>query len=113
MKKFLGSVSMVLGSVLVHPVFAQGTDAAAPAYNVSPTVSTGGAGLIIVLGILYLAFVIFCFVTWIRMIVHAAKHPIENKALWIVLMVFAGIIGAAIYYFVIKRPFDKAHPKMK
>jgi uncharacterized protein YneF (UPF0154 family) len=41
------------------------------------------------------------------MIVHAAKHDVENKAMWIILMVFTGIVGALIYYFVVKRKFSK------
>lgn len=44
---------------------------------------------------------------WILMIIHAATKPIENRALWIIVMVFAGAVGALIYYFVVKREFDK------
>ncbi len=44
-------------------------------------------------------------VFWIMMLVHAASKPIENKALWIVLMVITGIIGAIVYYFAVKRTF--------
>lgn len=44
-------------------------------------------------------------VFWITMIVHAASHQIENKAMWIILMVFTGIIGTLTYYFVVKRKF--------
>lgn len=46
-------------------------------------------------------------VFWIMMIVHAAKHNVEDKAMWIILMVFTGIVGALIYYFVVKRKFSK------
>lgn len=48
---------------------------------------------------------IWATVFWILMIVHAAKNEIENKAMWIILMVFTGIIGTIIYYFVVKRKF--------
>lgn len=48
---------------------------------------------------------IWATVFWIMMIVHAAKHDVENKAMWIILMVFTGIVGALIYYFVVKRKF--------
>lgn len=53
------------------------------------------------------ALVICSTVFWIMMIVHAAKHEVENKAMWIILIVFTGIIGALIYYFVVKRKFSK------
>ncbi len=58
----------------------------------------GGFLLIAALGI-------WATVFWIMMIVHAAKHDVENKAMWIILMVFTGIVGALIYYFVVKRKF--------
>lgn len=46
-------------------------------------------------------------VFWIMMIVHAATHDIKDKAMWIILMIFTGIIGALIYYFVVKRELKK------
>ena len=58
----------------------------------------GGFLVIFALGILATVF-------WIMMIIHAAKHNVENKAMWIILMVFTGIVGALIYYFVVKRKF--------
>lgn len=50
---------------------------------------------------------IWATVFWLMMIIHAAKHDVENKAVWIILMVFTGIVGALIYYFMIKRKFPK------
>ena len=50
---------------------------------------------------------IWATVFWIMMIVHAAKHDVESKAMWIILIVFTGIVGALIYYFVVKRKFSK------
>jgi len=59
----------------------------------------GGFFVIIVLGI-------WATVFWIMMIIHVAKHDVENKAMWMILMVFTGIVGALIYYFVVKRKFN-------
>jgi hypothetical protein len=61
------------------------------------------------LGILFLfmGIGIWATVFWIMMIVHAAKHDIQDRGMWIILMVFTGIIGAFIYYFVVKRNFNK------
>lgn len=61
----------------------------------------------IVLFVVVLGFVIWSMVFWILMIIHAAKHNVENKAMWIILMVFTGFIGAIIYYFVVKRTFSE------
>ncbi len=62
------------------------------------------------LGLMAVFFIIgvLLFIFWIMMIVHAASNNIENKALWIVLIVIFQALGAAVYYFVVKRPFDKA-----
>lgn len=51
-------------------------------------------------------FVVWATVFWIMMIVHAATHNVENKAMWVILMVFTGIFGALVYYFVVKRKFS-------
>lgn len=61
------------------------------------------------LGIFFILFVIGILATvfWIMMIIHAAKHDIQDKGMWIILMVFTGIIGAIIYYFVVKQKFNK------
>jgi hypothetical protein len=53
------------------------------------------------------ALIILTTVFWIMMIVHAARHPINNKGIWIVVMIFTGIIGAIIYYFAVKRKFNQ------
>jgi len=61
------------------------------------------------LGIFVLLFVlgIWATVFWIMMLVHVAKHNSEDKIMWVLLMVFTGIIGSLVYYFVVKRKFDK------
>lgn len=53
--------------------------------------------------IVFLVIGLISFVFWLLMFIHCIKNDVENKALWIVLMVFTGIVGAIIYYFVVKR----------
>ena len=67
----------------------------------------GFIGLGIVSFLVIAAFGIWSTVFWIMMIIHVSKHNVENKSMWIILMVFTGFIGALIYYFVIKRKFNK------
>ena len=46
------------------------------------------------------------FILWIWMLVDAAKRNFpksDDKVLWILVIVLAGIIGAIIYYFMVKR----------
>jgi len=65
------------------------------------------AGLIffgIWLGIIGLA--IASFVFWIMMIVDAAKRKFpksEEQIVWIVVLVVSGIVGAIVYYFLVKK----------
>lgn len=64
-----------------------------------------GYGSIIIL--LLLLFFIIALVFWAIMIMHASFNPVGKKAFWISIMVLFGIIGAIVYYFVVKRKFDK------
>ena len=65
-----------------------------------------GLGLFAVFAVIGLLLTIF----WIWMLVHAATKNIENKVLWIILLIIFGVLAAIIYYFAIKRPFDKNAP---
>lgn len=62
-----------------------------------------GIGIILVV----LALAILATIFWIMMVVHAARNPINNKGIWIVVMIFTGIVGALIYYFAVKRKFNQ------
>jgi len=62
-----------------------------------------GIGIILVVLVLVILATIF----WIMMIVHAARHSIDNKGAWIFVMIFTGIVGALIYYFMVKRKFTQ------
>lgn len=64
-----------------------------------------GAGLIAV--VISLIFFLAGTVLWISMIAHASSRPIENKKFWIAFIILFGAIGAVIYYFTVKRKFDK------
>jgi amino acid transporter len=73
---------------------------------------TKGAGKWIIGGgivflIIMVIISILAFIFWLVMLIHAASKPIDNKVLWIVLMVLLGIPVSIIYYFIVKRKFDK------
>jgi len=65
-----------------------------------------GLGLFAFLAIIGILLTIF----WIWILVHAATKNIENKALWIILLIIFGHLAAIVYYFAVKRPFDKNQP---
>jgi len=65
-----------------------------------------GVLIILLLMLFFFAAMIFLFVFWILMIVDCAKnrHLSDGERIaWILVLVFVGFIGAAIYYFAVKR----------
>ena len=64
----------------------------------------------IVIGLLMFVVGVGCLVFWILMIVDVAKRkfPNENdKIMWVLIVALTGIIGAIIYYFMVKRKAKK------
>jgi hypothetical protein len=56
--------------------------------------------------IVFMAIAVLGTIFWIFMIVDVAKRTFKNesdKVLWILIVVLAGLIGAIIYYFVVKK----------
>lgn len=53
------------------------------------------------LGLGILAFILFTIVAWIWALVHllASEKSTNEKILWALVILFAGFIGAIIYYF--------------
>lgn len=68
----------------------------------------GFFGAAIGIFIAWIVIVIAASVFWLMMLIHAASHPIENKALWVVVIVVFNLVGALVYYFAVKRPFTKS-----
>lgn len=61
---------------------------------------------IMALVMLVIAVAVLSFVFWIWMVIDCAQRKFKSendKVVWILVIVLAGIIGAAIYYFVVKR----------
>lgn len=43
------------------------------------------------------------FVFWLWMLIDCAKREFDDKALWIILLIFLNFIAAILYYFIVKR----------
>ena len=74
--------------------------------NVLTGIFSGMMILAIVFWILVMAVIVLSIVFWIMMLIDAInrKYPAENdKVVWILVIVLVGIIGAIIYYFVVKK----------
>ncbi|MDQ1281857.1 MAG: PLDc protein [Patescibacteria group bacterium] len=70
--------------------------------NMMPAFAAGFIGLGVFVGIIGLILVAF----WVWMLVHAASSDIKHKPLWLLVIWFMNIVGAIIYFFVIKRQYD-------
>jgi hypothetical protein len=69
--------------------------------SIFPALALGFIGAGIVLTIIALLLIAF----WVWMLVHAIKHDIEYKPIWILVLGIMGILGAIIYYFAVKRQY--------
>ncbi|MBI3036040.1 PLDc N-terminal domain-containing protein [Candidatus Woesearchaeota archaeon] len=62
--------------------------------------------LFLIMWVVFFAAIIFAIVFWVKMIIDAAKREFPNpndKVIWILVLALTGILGALIYYFVVKR----------
>ncbi|MBI2665106.1 PLDc N-terminal domain-containing protein [Candidatus Woesearchaeota archaeon] len=67
-------------------------------------------GLFWILWLICIAVMVALFVFWILMLVDVVKRNFPNnndKLVWVLVIVLAGIIGALVYYFVVKRKDKK------
>ena len=71
--------------------------------------ATGWGGLIfgsIFASLLFIAIGIFSLVFWILMLVDSIQRKFkksDERVIWVLVIILTGIIGALIYYFVVKR----------
>lgn len=75
----------------------------------SEILALGIGVILLILAVIVLA--VGAFIFWIVMIVDCAKRKFTGdteKVVWILILIFLGIIGALIYYFVVKQPSKKA-----
>ncbi|HLB70759.1 MAG: PLD nuclease N-terminal domain-containing protein [Candidatus Methanoperedens sp.] len=47
------------------------------------------------------------FVFWLWMLIDCAKREIKNKTAWILILIFTSILGAILYYFMVRRKYKK------
>jgi hypothetical protein len=66
-------------------------------------------GLFILIPAFFFLVAILGSIFWVYMLVHAATNDIKDKVVWIIVLVFTHLLGAIIYYYAVKRSYDKAH----
>tara|TARA_B100000315_G_C14074590_1_gene362121 strand:- start:124 stop:459 length:336 start_codon:yes stop_codon:yes gene_type:complete len=92
--------SFVFFALSIQPVLAQ-------CYSNGKEVSCGDIWWVFLIPLLMLPIGLAVFVFWLIMLVDAIKYQEEEKLMWVLLIVFLGIIGALVYYFVEKRKRKK------
>lgn len=70
-----------------------------------------GIGLIFfIFWALWLTLIVGGMVFWVMMLIDVAKREFPNsndRTTWVLVVALAGMVGAVIYYFAVKRPADK------
>lgn len=77
-----------------------------PCEEALQTIKTA-AGLGIGIFLVILVVIILAAIFWLMMLIHAIRNPIKSKAVWMLLLLLTGIIGAIVYYFAVKRKLNK------
>lgn len=68
------------------------------------------AGIGLLLFFVFAILSIVGFIFWLFMLIHAASKPIEHKVAWVVIIAITGLIGAILYYFMVKRSYYEILP---
>lgn len=76
-------------------------------YDVFDVMGMPGFGLFAGFGLVVLAAALFLFVFWLWMLVDCLKRDFKrdiDKVVWIIVLIFLHLLGAIVYYFVVKIP---------
>ncbi|MEM5799685.1 MAG: PLDc N-terminal domain-containing protein [Candidatus Aenigmatarchaeota archaeon] len=63
-----------------------------------------GLFLGLIIGILFLGLLIFAVVFWFWMLVDClSRKRFDDKLVWVIVLIFLNLLGALLYYFIVKR----------
>jgi hypothetical protein len=70
-----------------------------------------GSGYIVkLLGKIFLILIpilLLCFIFWIWMLIDVLNRSFNNKITWVLIIIFLGILGAILYFFIVRRKLKK------
>lgn len=74
----------------------------------------GIALFILILMLLALGLTIFIIVFWIWMLVDCLqREKFNDKLVWIIVLIFLNIVGAVLYYFIVKQSYENVRKRRK
>lgn len=81
-------------------------------YESSSEISGGAAAVTIIFSILILGGIIVFSIGglffWIISLIHIISHEdVKDRVIWLVVILVLGGLGGVVYYFAVKRPYDK------
>ena len=85
-------------------------------YDMYDFMGMSGFGMFMGFGFIAIAIGIFLFVFWLFMLVDCLKRDFKRdyeKIVWVLVMIFLHILGAIIYYFVVKMGQKESKSKKK
>lgn len=71
--------------------------------NDAPISNDGGGIIDIIFSLVLFAILLFIFIFWLKMLLHAIRSNLNDKLIWVLVILLLGPLGAIIYYFVVKR----------
>lgn len=85
-------------------------------YDAFDVMGMHGFGLFAGFGLVVLAAILFLFIFWLWMLIDCLKRNFKKdveKVVWILVMIFLHLLGALVYYFVVKISDAKKIEKKK
>ena len=101
--------SILTSSILLFPFFALAQSVCkvngkvVPCDSLFKSIAGIGIAVIAIFILIGLAALIF----WLWMLIDCIRRDMDNKPVWIIVIIFAHLLGAIIYYFAVKRKAPK------
>ena len=76
--------------------------------DANSTAGAAGALFVFFIFALIFAFAITIFVFWVMALIHLIQHEdVKDRTLWLVLLFVVGGVIGPVYYFAVKKPYEK------
>lgn len=110
MKKLIGISTSLASTIALLPARVAAESYSSTSDSGAAVAAAGFGVFFLILLLIIGGLILVSFVFWLIMLIHAAQNDIPDKNMWIVILIvsfFVGLplIGALVYYFVVKKSF--------